>query len=41
MKISDFFKQVMGILGRLHEQSHTRHLTFAQRIADRVKTLIM
>jgi hypothetical protein len=41
MKISDFFKQVMGILGRLHEQSHTRHLTFAQRIADRVKTLII
>ena len=32
MTINDYYKQIKPVLGRLHEQSHTRHLTFVQRI---------
>lgn len=41
MTISNFFKQVMTILSRWSDQTHTRHLTYAQRIAERVRTLIV
>jgi len=41
MTISDFYKQIKPVLGRWHEQSHTRHLTFAQRVGSRVKTMII
>ena len=32
MTISDFYKQIKPVVGRLSLQSHTRHLTFVQRI---------
>ena len=41
MTISDYFKQVKAILGRWHEQKHTRHLSYAQRIDGRVDTNII
>ena len=41
MTIADYFKQVKAILGRWHEQKHSRHLGFAQRIDGRVGTNIV
>ena len=41
MTIGEFFKQIKTVLSRWSDQSHTRHLTFAQRIRDRVKSLVI
>ena len=41
MNISDFYKQIKPVQGRWSIQSHTRHLTFAQRVGSRVKTMII
>ena len=41
MTIANFFKQIKTVLADWKRQSHTRHLTFAQRIRDRVRTLVV
>lgn len=41
MTIANFFKQIKTVLADWKRQSHTRHLTFAQRIRDRVKTMVV